>query len=92
METQPVHYANPDAPPTLLMTSKLDIVVRQRNAHRLAKALTDNGVSVETRVYSNLTHAGTVLAIAGPLRWRAPVLDHVLSFVRSNSHARAAND
>jgi len=88
MESQPVNYANAHAPPTLLLTSKLDIVVRQRNAHRLAKALTDLGASAETRVYPNLTHVGTLLALAGPLRWRAPVLDHVLSFIRHNSDTR----
>jgi acetyl esterase/lipase len=89
MESQPVHYASSQAPPTLLLTSKLDIVVRQRNAHRLAKALTDFGVSAETKVYPNLTHAGTVLALAGPLRWRAPVLDHVLTFIRHHAGAGA---
>ena len=87
MESQPIHYASADAPPSLLVTSKQDIIVCPRNAHRLAEALTNHGVSVETSVFSNLTHTGTLLALAAPLRWRAPVLEHILGFIRRQAIA-----
>ena len=92
MESQPIHYASPQAPPALLVTSKQDIVVRPRNAHRLADALKSHGVEAETSLFQNLTHAGTLLALAAPLRWRAPVLEHVVQFVRRQSQSEATHD
>ena len=85
METQPIHYAGPHAPPTLLITSRQDIVVRPRNAHRLADALAGHGVHAETSLFANLTHVGTILAVAAPMQWRAPVLEHVLTFIRQHA-------
>jgi acetyl esterase/lipase len=78
--TQPVNRVSGDAPPLFLATGEADTLVYPRNTRALAKAARQAGVRVETRFYSGVDHAGTLLALSRPLRNRAPVLEDVTDF------------
>ena len=47
----------------------------------LAQALLEAGSAVETMLVPGMAHRGVLLALARPLRWRAPVLARVLGFL-----------
>ena len=84
-ETQPVNWAGPGDPPTLLLYGEDDTVVRPRNSEALAARLLAGGVVVDQRAYRKLGHVGILLALARPFRGRAPVLDDVSAFVRQSA-------
>lgn len=79
-ETQPIHFADASAPPTLLLHGGQDDTVWPRNSQHLQKKLTDTGVPSEVKIYPDLGHVGIVTALAKPFRGRAPVLADVLAF------------
>ncbi len=81
-EARPVAFANAKAPPALLMHGVYDDAVRLFNTRELASALLDKGVRVRKLEFDNVEHIGILTAIAWPLRWRAPVLDEIVQFVR----------
>jgi acetyl esterase/lipase len=78
--TQPVNRARGDAPPMLLVNGTDDDVVEARNIHRLQEKLQAAGSVAVAREYAGLGHAGTLIGIARPLRWRHDVLGDVTSF------------
>jgi acetyl esterase/lipase len=82
-ETQPVTWASAGDPPTLLLIGDDDTTVRARNSEALAARLRAAGVQVDIRRYRGLGHVGMVTSIARPLRYRAPVLDDSLRFIRA---------
>ena len=47
-----------------------DDVVAGFNAEDMTRALSEKGVLVENRLYPGLGHAGLVLALSRPFRWR----------------------
>ena len=79
--TRPVTFASSKAPPMFLSRGEEDDVVAGFNADQLAEALRDKGVAVENRLYPGMGHAGLVLALARPFRWRAPVLADSVAFI-----------
>ncbi|MGH6854303.1 MAG: alpha/beta hydrolase [Aestuariivirga sp.] len=81
--TQPVNFANPDAPPFLLLTGTGDRTVNPRNSRALAARLAAEHASVKLIEYDGLGHAAVMLAMARPLRWRAPVLEDIVGFFDS---------
>lgn len=81
-ETQPVNWAERNAPPFLLITGDRDRTVYPRNSERLAARLKEKGVEARLVVLEGLGHADVLTSIARPLRWRAPVLDVVKEFFR----------
>ena len=83
--TRPVHQVRRGAPPVFLATGASGTVVRPRNTEALASALRQSGVTVETRVYPDLGHAGVLLALSRPLRGRAPVLEEMTAFLKAQS-------
>lgn len=80
--TQPVNRVSRGsfAPPMLLVTGDADDTVLPRNTKNLAAVLRDTGHRVEEIYYPGVDHAGTLLAIARPLRGRAPVVDDIVRF------------
>ena len=78
--TQPVNRARDGAPPMLLVNGSEDEVVVPGNLQRLEEQLRTVGVEAVTIEYPGLGHAGTLVNIARPLRWRADVLDDVTRF------------
>ncbi len=49
----------------------------------LAEALNRAGSRAEAIELPGIGHTGIVAAIARPLRWRAPVLEHMTAFIKS---------
>ena len=77
---RPVSFVRADAPPALLLHGAADTTVKLFNTRDLAAALKSAGTPVETAEYPGIGHIGLVLTLAGPLRWRAPTLEAVVSF------------
>ncbi|QQR39454.1 alpha/beta hydrolase [Devosia rhizoryzae] len=80
--TQPVNHVAPGAPPMFFGHGDKDTLVLPRNSFRLAEKLQQVGSRAETRIYKGLAHAGPLLSIGLPLRWRAPVLADMATFLR----------
>lgn len=78
--TQPVNRAHGEAPPMLLVNGSEDAVVALENIHRLQGKLEAAGSVAVTREYDGVGHAGTLVNIARPLRWRDDILGDVTSF------------
>jgi len=80
-ETQPITFANSDAPPFFLATTSQDSVVAPGNSHRLAQAIREKGGSATVKVYRRLGHRSLIGVLASPLRWVAPVLRDIVAFI-----------
>jgi len=89
-EARPAAFVSPDAPPSLLFHGTDDTVVKLWNMRALAAALTEHGVPVRAVELDRIGHLGVVLAIARPLRWRAPVLGDMIAFIASLKPAATA--
>ncbi|MGE0564956.1 MAG: alpha/beta hydrolase [Pseudolabrys sp.] len=90
-DTQPASYVAGREPPALLMTGTFDTTVDPGNATRLADRLRAHGNDVTVRHYPAVGHVTIVGAVAGPLRFLAPVLDDVDAFiVRTTTAQRVA--
>jgi acetyl esterase/lipase len=82
--TQPITFAAPGAPPTLLATGTADHTVRARNSVRLAAALEAAGVPVTLVRYDKVGHVGIVLGLTPSLPGGPPVLDDVAAFIAAS--------
>ena len=81
-DTQPLAHVSPIAPPALLLAAREDDSVNpQRSTVALALALRKAGVPVRHKLYDRVGHATVLAALAGPLRWLAPVRADVLAFL-----------
>ncbi|SHE45246.1 alpha/beta hydrolase [Devosia limi] len=78
--TQPVNLVTSDTPPMYLATGTTDPIVRMQNTERMAHKLQENGVWVTTRFYEGFGHMEPVIAMGALWRWRAPVLDDMVTF------------
>lgn len=87
-ETQPVHLVTADAPPFLLLTGDSDSTVGPYNSRNLKRQLDASGVENRMILYPGIDHAGILVALSRPFRWRAPVLQDVGDFIRTRQ-ARA---
>lgn len=76
--TQPISFADAQAPRTLLLQGEADHTVLPRNATALAARL---GPRAELRLYPGVGHVGAVLGFAPLFRGRSPVLADVVRFV-----------
>ncbi|MES1199472.1 MAG: hypothetical protein ABUS48_05765 [Pseudomonadota bacterium] len=85
--TQPIHFVRVDAPPLFLAWGAEDALVGWQNIDRLAAAERAQGGTVETHIYPHVGHVGLMLALAEPLRFRAPVFEDVIAFARRVSGA-----
>jgi len=85
--TQPITFADETAPPALLLTGADDTTVLPRNSEALAARLTGAGVQADMISYSEVGHVDIVIALAKPLRGRAPVLDDITNFARQVTSA-----
>jgi len=87
-KTQPVTYANEQAPPLFLLTGEDDITVLPRNSQSLADAVNGAGGDATVKTYDNIGHPGIVLSLASPLRWLAPVLNDIMDFLERSETAK----
>lgn len=84
-ESQPINYVSAKAPRTLLIAANSDNLVDPvRNTMGLGNKLKAAGVDTTIRRYDNVSHVTLIGAMAGPLRFLAPVRDDVLEFVGLN--------
>jgi acetyl esterase/lipase len=86
---QPVRYANPQAPPTLLLHGLEDQRVLPLQTRRFRDALAAHGVSVEMDLYDGASHADTIAAFSVFEQKRAPELARVIGFIRNVARAKA---
>lgn len=80
--TQAIGYSRGDAPRSFLAAPTTDTLVDpQRNSVGLATRLHEAGASVTLVQYENVNHTTIAGAMARPLRWLAPVLDDLTTFI-----------
>jgi len=79
--SQPIHFARPNAPRMLLIHGLADQSVWPKNSINLAAALRALGNDVTLKLYPKNTHADTVAAMGIPVRGRAPTLRDVAAFL-----------
>lgn len=78
----PICFVDGSEPPILLIHGGKDKTVELGNTLRLTAEIRGSGGKVRGLIYPNRGHAGTVLALAWPFRWLAPVVDDVTEFFR----------
>jgi acetyl esterase/lipase len=88
-DTQPLAFASAAAPPSFLAAGSTDALVNpERNTVALAARLSAAGVAVRLQRYAHVDHVTLIGAFGLPLRWLAPVLDDVASFVLNTPPAQ----
>jgi acetyl esterase/lipase len=86
LESQPIHYVKPGAPPFLLIHGLNDDTVRPKNARNLAAALERAGVPVMLRLHE-VAHAATVAALSSLLGDRLAVRSDIATFLQPPTFA-----
>lgn len=82
--TQPIDFASAAAPRSLLAAGRTDALVNpERNTAALAAKLSAAKVPVSLHRYERATHTTLIGAFGMPLRWIAPVLEDVVTFVNT---------
>lgn len=79
VDSQPIHFADGDEPPLLLLHGGRDRVVAPRNSLNLAAAARAHGIPADAVIYPEFGHVGLLLALR-PGHER-PVLDDISRFV-----------
>lgn len=79
--SQPIHFVRGDEPPMWLGVGKADMIVDPGNTTRFAARLQASGDKVEVRRYPGIGHILLIGAMGAPMRWIAPVLDDVATFI-----------
>lgn len=88
-QTQPINFVRADAPPLWLGHGTADTVVRVRNSQRLTAAMQKIGGTVQLRTYDGLSHNDLVMALTGPLQYKAPtILPEMTDFLRGATARR----
>jgi acetyl esterase/lipase len=87
--TQPINHVSAKSPPTFLAHGGKDTLVYPRNSQALAAALTRAGATVEVKLYPELSHADTVLALSRTFRAKAPELSDMSDFLHAHTGASA---
>ncbi len=87
-DTQPINHVAGPAPPMLLVTGDRDTVVDPGNSDRMAAKLIAAGGQARVIHYPRLSHVTTVGALAGPLRFLAPVFRDSTDFIDQATAAR----
>lgn len=82
--TQPINHVRPALPPAFLGSGDKDRLVSPRNSIKLAEKLRAASVVVQEAHYSNLAHAGPLMALSWPGRLVAPVYADVAAFLRQH--------
>jgi acetyl esterase/lipase len=88
-DTQPMTFVSGGEPPALLVTGRRDETVDPGNTWRLARRFLEAGSDAQVIEYARVGHRGVIGAFARPLRFLAPVLADVESFVRRIATARS---
>jgi acetyl esterase/lipase len=89
--SQPITFARGNAPPMFLAAGTADQTVLPRNTEHLAAAIRRDGGRVEERLYPNVNHVKIIGAMAGVLRWLAPSLTDVMTFLEQHDGQASAS-
>ena len=88
LATQPITFARANAPPLLLVNGTADTEVRPRNAVNLAARQQARGsTTTRLRLFEGLDHNDLIMALAKPFRYKAPLLEESLTFLRDSMPA-----
>jgi acetyl esterase/lipase len=82
VETQPISFVKPGAPPALLLQGANDTTVPPRHAQALAERLKVAGNDVELLIYDGVDHIDIMIALSRLARGRANTLSDLSRFVR----------
>jgi acetyl esterase/lipase len=82
-QSQPVTFANKDAPPMVLFAGNKDTLVKPNNATALAAAQKSAGASAEVIIYDGVDHQDSIMALAQPFRGKATVLSVTTAFFQT---------
>ncbi|RAP59440.1 alpha/beta hydrolase [Oleiagrimonas sp. MCCC 1A03011] len=85
LRSQPVNYVDGNEPPMLLLQGGDDKLVAPDNALSLAAAMREHGERVQDHVYSGVSHAGLLLSLSQPFRYKATALRDTLGFIDAHS-------
>lgn len=85
--TQPINFANGEAPPMLLMTGDADTTVRPRNSRALASALVARGQPTEPVLVPGMTHSGIIMALSRPFEGDGAVKGAIFDFLKEREKA-----
>ena len=87
-DSQPIIYATAKSPRAFLGAPETDnLVDPERNTHQLAQKLSANGVPVVYKRYSRVNHVTLIATLSRPLRWLAPVLDDIVTFIAADGRS-----
>lgn len=86
-QTQPIAFADGNAPPMLLIAGTWDLSVDPGNSQRLAAKIRSQGGEARTITYPWIGHALIVGAMGRPLRAFAPTLADTAAFIASRAAA-----
>jgi acetyl esterase/lipase len=86
--TQPISYADGQAPPLLLLAGADDKTVYPKNTLNLARAVRAQGGAVESLVYPGVGHIGLVISIAPIFQGKDPALQDILAFIAAHKVAQ----
>lgn len=89
--TQPVTFADGDAPPMLLLHGLDDGTVKPVNSRRMAKRLNQAGAEATLIEYRGLGHYIIVAALAAPFQGEGGIMDAAAAFIRGESVPIPAN-
>ncbi len=87
-ETQPLTFVGPLSPPAFLATGDSDETVKPRHTAQLAKRLRAANIPVQERIYKNLDHKDTLLALSVTFRSKAPELAEMSTFLMRQAAGR----
>ncbi len=79
---RPLSFAGQGKTPTLLIHGLDDETVGPWNSRDFASALRKKKVPVCKQELTSLGHVGLILAVSKPLRWRGPVLEASIAFIK----------
>lgn len=79
---QTLDYAAAGSPAAFLVAGDADKTVRPRNTERLAAALRDKGVEVESHIYPGESHADVLLNLSRTFRGRSAEYSQMTAFLR----------
>jgi acetyl esterase/lipase len=82
MATMPVHYADPEGPPILLLHGDRDRRVPSFSSTRMYAVATGAGQQAEVKIYPGVDHPGIMQALAIARRAEVPVLADTVAFAR----------
>lgn len=79
-ESQPINHARSNLAPMLLIHGEDDTLVKPRNTHALAAAISEAGARVETQFYPEMDHNKPLISLASPWRDSAGIAVRIAKF------------